>query len=78
MERSSIVRKASNEASVEVGEPQEGLDFLLGLRGWPFCDAGDFHGIHLNVVVRDDNAEILDLLLFKLTVRGTQERLERE
>ena len=36
--------------------------------GWPFCDAGDLDGIHLDLVVRDDHAEIFDTGFFEFAL----------
>ena len=53
---------------IEISEPDKGLNFLFVHRNWPFCDAGDLDGIHLNPVVRDDHAKIFDAGFFELTL----------
>ena len=63
-----MVQKPFDEPAIEISEPDEGLDFLFVRRGWPFCYTGDFDGIHLNLVVRDDHAEVLDMGPFKLAL----------
>ena len=64
----SVVRKPFDEPAIEISEPNERLDFLFVRRGWPFRYAGNLDGVHLDLVVRDDHAEILDTGLFELAL----------
>ena len=55
------------EPAVEVGESQEWLDLLLICGGWPFNHSGDLNRVHSHRVVGDNNTEVLNLCLLKLT-----------
>lgn len=50
-----------DEASVEVGETEPGLDLFDGFRNWPGCDRLKFLRIHANAVLANDEAKIFDL-----------------
>ncbi|KAF8192860.1 hypothetical protein K438DRAFT_1829820 [Mycena galopus ATCC 62051] len=54
------VRERLDEPPVEVCEAKELLHVLLVLRGGPGGDSGDLDWVHLDVVVQDDDAEVLD------------------
>ena len=42
------------------------MDLFPVLRSGPFRDSGDLGGVHLDVVVGDDDSKVLDPSLFKL------------
>ena len=55
-----MFREVSDEPSVEVGESEEGLHFLLVCRGGPLSNASDLDQVHRDGIVRDDHPEVLD------------------
>ncbi|KAG6805159.1 hypothetical protein H0H92_000482 [Tricholoma furcatifolium] len=57
-----------NEPSVEVGEPQEGLYFLLVSWRGPLRDAGHLHWVHLSGPMGDDEPEVLHSSLLELAL----------
>ena len=63
----SDLREAFDEASVEVEKANEGLTFLQVLWNWPLYYSGDLRWIHSYLVVRDDEAQVFDARLLKLT-----------
>jgi len=40
----------------------------LVLRGGPIADSGDFNWVHRNLVFRDDQSKVFNLLLMELTL----------
>ena len=66
-ERSSYGRKVFNEAMVEVNKAYKGLHVSLVLRDGPLIDSGNFNRVHCNLVLRDDQPEVFNLLLVELT-----------
>ncbi|KAG6894983.1 hypothetical protein C0992_003658 [Termitomyces sp. T32_za158] len=63
-----VVGEVLDEPLVEVGEPQEGLYFLLVLGLWLLGYASHLHGVQLRHAMRDDQPKILDAGLFKLAL----------
>ncbi len=63
-----------DELPIEVHKAKEGLDLLYLCQGRPFCDSTDLHQIHGNVVFQDDQSEVLNLLLLKLTFLWLEEQ----
>src|SRR6202790_3777904 len=57
-----------NEMTVEVSKAQEGLYFLLAIRRWPFRNPCNLYRVHLCLSMRDDEAQVFDLGLCKLTL----------
>jgi len=68
-ERAGVFREVSNEPSVEVGEPEEGLHFLLIRRSGPLSNASDLDRVHRDGVVRDDHSEVLNCGFLELALR---------
>jgi hypothetical protein len=62
-----MMREVRDEASVEIDEVDEGLYLLFVGRRRPVRYSGNLHWVHFHLVMRDDDAEVLDLGLFKLT-----------
>src|SRR5258705_4681525 len=56
-----------DELPIEVYKAKEGLDLLYLCQGRPFCDSADLCWVHGDMVLRDDQSEVLNLLLLKLT-----------
>ena len=57
-----------NETMVEVSKAQEGLYFLLVIWHWPFRNPCNLYRVHLRLSMRDDEAQVFDLGLCKLTL----------
>jgi len=74
-EQAGVFRKVSDELSVEVGESEEGLHFLLIHQSGPLGDASNLDQVHRNRVVRNDHSEILDRGFLKLALVGTEVEL---
>src|SRR5260221_8933133 len=51
---------------IEVHKAKEGLDLLDLHWGQPLHNSADLHQIHSNMVFRDDQSEVFDLLLLEL------------
>jgi hypothetical protein len=68
------MREVGDEPAVEIGEAHEGLH-LLGCGHQPLCDSHDLDRVHLNTVVGDDDAEVLDTHLLKLALVMSQVEL---
>jgi len=66
-ERSSYSREVLDEAMVEVNEAYESLHISLVLWDGPLVDSGDFNRVHRNLVLRDDQSKVFNLLLVELT-----------
>jgi hypothetical protein len=62
------VRKPLNEVAVEIGEAQEGLNFLLVAWCGPFCYSGNFYGVHLRLSMGDDKSKVFNPGLCKLAL----------
>ena len=71
-EGSSYGRKVFNEAMVEVNKAYKGLHVSLVLQGGPLTDSGNFNRIHRDLVLRDDQPEVFNLLLVELTFLQTE------
>lgn len=63
-----VVDKAA--VTVEVGEPEEGLDVFNGRGFGPIDDGGEFLRVHLDAVSADDEPKIFDLRLVPFTLSG--------
>lgn len=50
-----------NEVSVEIGKPQELLQWLTITRAWPILNSGHLGEVHLDLVARDNVAEERDM-----------------
>ena len=72
-ERSSYGREILDKAIVEINEVYKGLYVSLVLQGGPIIDSGDFHGVHHNFVLQNDQSKVLDLPLVKLTFLWAEE-----
>src|SRR5882762_8703340 len=57
-----------NETTVEVSKAQEGLYFLLAIWRWPFRNPCNLYRVHLRLFMQDDDAQVFDLGLCKLTL----------
>jgi hypothetical protein len=60
------VQKSLNEAAVEIGKAQEGLNLLLVAWSWPFRYSGDFYRVHLRLSMGDDKSEVFNFGLCEL------------
>ena len=72
-EGSGYGREISDKATVEVDEAYESLHVSPVLQGRPIADSGDFNWVHRNLVFRDDQSEVFDLLLMELTLLRAEE-----
>jgi len=70
-----VFREVSDEPSVEVGESEEGLHFLLVRRSGPLGNASDLDQVHHNGVVRDNYSEVLDRGFVEFAFVGTEVEL---
>ena len=62
-----------DKTTVEVNEAYESLYISPVLRDRPIADSGNFNRVHLNLVLRDDQSEVLNLLLIELTLLWVEE-----
>ena len=67
-EGSGYGREISDKAMVEVDKAYESLHVSPVLRGGPIADSGNFNWVHRNLVFRDDQFEVFDLLPMELTL----------
>jgi len=74
-EQAGVFREVSDELSVEVGESEEGLHFLLVRRRRPLSNASDLDRVHRNGVVRDDYSEVLGCGFLKFAFVGMEVEL---
>jgi hypothetical protein len=65
-----MVREVRDEASVEIDKADERLYLLFVRRHRPVCYSRDLHWVHFHLVMRDDDAEVLDLGLFNSHFSG--------
>ena len=72
-ERSSYGREVLDEAMVKVNEAYKGLHVSPALQGGPLMDSSNFNRVHCNLVLRDDQPEVFNLLLMELTLLQTEE-----
>jgi len=62
-----------DKTTVEVNEAYESLHISPVLRDRPIADSGNFNRVHLDLVLRDDQSEVLNLLLIELTLLWVEE-----
>ena len=62
-----------DEATIEVNEAYEGLHVSPVLRDGPLVDSGDFNRVYRDLVLRNDQSEVFNLLLVELTLLRTEE-----
>ena len=55
-------------------EAQECLQVGVGIRDWPITNSSNFYGIYLNLILRDDYFQILNLLLVKFILFEVKEQ----
>lgn len=67
-----MVGEALDESAVKVGKAQERLYLLLIVGSWPFSDSSHLDRVHRDSTIRDDQSQILDLGLSKLTLLRLQ------
>ena len=72
-EGSSYGREVLNEAMVEVDKTYESLYISLVLRDGPLADSGDLNRVHRNLVLRDDQSQVFNLLPVEFTFLWTEE-----
>ena len=72
-ERSSYGWEILDKAMVEINEVYKGLYVSSVLRDGPIVDSGNFHRVHHNFVLRNDQSEILDLPPVELTFLWAEE-----
>jgi len=58
---------------VEVNEAYKSLHISLVLWGGPIADSGNFHRVYLDLVLRDDQPKVLNLLPMELTLLQVEE-----
>src|SRR5260221_7204221 len=61
------IGEVTDELPIEVHKAKEGLDLLYLCWGRPFCDSMDICWIHGDMVFRDDQSKVLNLLSLELT-----------
>jgi len=66
-EGSSYGREVLDKTTVEINEAYEGLYISLVLQGRPIMNSGNFHGVHCNFVLQNDQFKVLDLPPVELT-----------
>jgi len=72
-EGSSYSREVLDEATIEVNEAYEGLHISPVLWNGLLTDSGDFNRVHRDLVLRNDQSEVFNLLLVKLTLLRMEE-----
>ena len=72
-EGSGYGQEISDKVMVEVDGAYESLHISPVLRGGPIIDSGDFNWVHRNLVFRDDQSEVFDLLPMELTLLRVEE-----
>ena len=72
-ERSSYGWEILDKAMVEINEVYKGLYVSSVLRDGQIVDSGNFHRVHRNFVLRNDQSEILDLPPVELTFLWAEE-----
>jgi len=58
---------------VEVNEVYKGLHISLVLQDRPFVDFGNFNRVHCNLILRNDQSEVFNLLPVELALLRTEE-----
>ena len=71
-EGSSYGREVLDEVTVEVNKAYEGLHISPVLQGGPLADSSNFNKIHRDLVLRDDQPEVFNLLPVELTFLQTE------
>jgi len=69
----SYGREVLDEATVEVNKAYEGLYVSPVLWGGLLTDSGNFNRVHCDLVLRNDQPEVFNLLLVELTFLWTEE-----
>ena len=64
-----------DEATVEVDKAYEGLYVSPVLRGGPIVDSSNLNRVHLDLVLRDDQSEVLNLFPIELTLLWAEKQL---
>jgi len=72
-ERSSYGQEILDKAMVEINEAYESLYISPVLWGGPIADSSDFHGVHRNFILRNDQSEVFNLPLVELTFLQVEE-----
>ena len=72
-EGSSYGQEVVDEAMVEVNEAYKGLHVSPVLWDGPLVDSSNFNRVHRNLVLRDDQSEVFNLLPVELTLLQTEE-----
>ena len=67
-----MFQEVLDEPSVEVGEFEEGLHFLLIHWSGPLSNASNLDWVHCDRVVRDNHSKVLDHGFLKLTLVGME------
>ena len=62
-----------DEATVKVNEAYESLHISLVLQDGLLADSGNFNRVHRDLVLRDDQSEVFNLLPVELTFLWTEE-----
>jgi len=70
---SSYGQEVLDEATVEVNEAYKGLHISPVLRDRPLADSSNFNRVHHNLVLRDDQSEVFNLLLVEHTLLWAEE-----
>ena len=71
-EGSSYGREVLDKVTVEVNKAYEGLHISPVLQGGPLADSGNFNRVHRDLVLRDDQPEVFNLLPVELTFLQTE------
>ena len=71
-EGSSYGREVLDEVTVEVNKAYEGLHISPVLQDGPLVDSSNFNKIHRDLVLRDDQPEVFNLLPVELTFLQTE------
>jgi len=74
-ERAGVFQEVLDELSVEVGESEEGLHFLLVHWSGPLSKASDLDWVHRDGVVRDNYSEVVDRGFLEFAFVGTEVEL---
>jgi len=72
-EGSGYGQEISDEAPVEVNKAYESLYVSLVLQDGPVTDFSNFNRVHLDLVLRDDQSKVLNLLSIELTLLQVEE-----
>jgi len=72
-ERSSYGREILDKAMVEINEAYESLHVSLVLWDGPIMDSSDFHRVHHNFVLQNDQSKVFNLPLVELTFLQAEE-----